>query len=206
MRTNINLASQPYEDARQFYLSWIPLIVGLVALALALTGKAYKNFSDSRRAEREISSIHDKMVELDKQRGEATRTLALPENAGTRDAAIFLNNVFARKSFSWTAILQDLEEATPRHVQVTAIKPQVTQDNDLEFVITVNSAQRENAIELVRRLERSPHFIQAHVREESAKEDTNGGPLKYKVDIVALYNANARAAAEAEHAPAGGAR
>ena len=46
--------------------------------------------------------------------------------------AHFLNQLLLRKSFSWTAVMMDLENVLPTGVQVTAIEPQVTADGDVD--------------------------------------------------------------------------
>ena len=54
-----------------------------------------------------------------------------PANAAVLDRAHFLNALFLRKSFSWTAVMMDLETVLPTGVQVTAIEPAVTADGDV---------------------------------------------------------------------------
>ncbi len=50
----------------------------------------------------------------------------------------FLNALFAEKSFSWTAVMMDLEKVLPTGVQVTSLEPQMAKDGDCE-----HSASRE---------------------------------------------------------------
>ena len=189
MRININLASQPYEDAKVFYGQWLPLLLGLLALATFLTAKSVQNFRDSRSIDRQIAAEQAKIDDLDKEKKTASETLNQPENSGTHDKATFLNETFARKAFSWTAVLTDLEKMMPPQVQVTSIKPGLTPSGQLQVVLNVSTPIRENANELVRRMETSPHFQQAQIREEAHKLDTSSGDKdnRIKLVITALY-------------------
>jgi type IV pilus assembly protein PilN len=180
MRYRINLATQPYEDAGVFYRKWIPILAVLFVLAFGLSAKAFTVFRDSRRADREIASIEDRLAQLEKQRQQASATLARPENSGTRDAAEYLNGVFRLKQFSWTNLMRDLEQVVPAGVQVTSIKPQLNGDSR-EFVMEVATPQRDRVIELVRRMESAPQFANAEISSEST--DDKG----FKAIVTAAY-------------------
>ena len=175
MRLNINLASQPYEDARQFYLQWLPLLIGLLALALALGGKAAVAFAESRKIDREINEKEAQIERLNRERQQAEATLAKPENSGTRDRAEFLNAVFRQKAFSWTQVLMDLEKLMPSGLQVVSIKPQLNAQQQLEATIMVASERRDATIEFIRRLEMSPRFANPQLKSESRRDEQGGG-------------------------------
>jgi type IV pilus assembly protein PilN len=169
MKLNINLATDPYEDARRFYLQWLPLLVGLVALAVLLSVKAYASFQDRREVVRQLDAKNRQITQLQQERKQAEITLAQPANSGTRDQAVLLNQLFKRKSFSWTQVLADLETLMPRGVQVVSIKPDLDAAGQLQFTMDVASERRDAVIELVRRMETSAQFQSAQIRNEKYK-------------------------------------
>lgn len=185
MRFNINLASQRYEDAGEFYRRWIPLLLVLALLTVGLSAKAISVFRDSRKADREIHQIDQRLHELEKVRSDASSTLAKPENSGTRDTAQFLNEAFRLKAFSWTQVMSDLEQLVPSGVQVVSIKPKFD-DDQLQFDMEVGSQNRARVIELVRRMESSPRFPSATIASE--KTDDKG----LHAIIQATYSPSAR--------------
>lgn len=186
MRFNINLASQAYEDAGQFYRQWVPLLLVLAILTLGLSAKAISVFRDSRKIDREIGAIDQRLGDLEKIRSEAGVTLAQPQNSGTRDTAQFLNQAFKLKAFSWTQVMSDLEQLVPSGVQVVSIKP-VFEDDQLQFEMEVGSQNRARVIDLVRRMETSPRFPRVAIVSE--KTDERG----LHVMIQATYSPTARA-------------
>jgi type IV pilus assembly protein PilN len=185
MKLNINLASRPYEDARRFYMQWLPLLVVLGAIAITLCVYAYHRFDDSRQIERQLTEKRQQVTQLDKERSEAESILNRPENSGTRDQAQFLNAIFARKAFSWTSVLADLEKIMPPRVQVVSIKPDLNADGQLQFLLSVTSDRRDDAIDLVRRMETSPRFRDPQMVSEKAKSDSKENKLS--VEIVSEY-------------------
>jgi type IV pilus assembly protein PilN len=169
VRFNVNLATRPYEDAGQFYRRWIPILVILAVIALAVSAKAFSVFRDSRRANREIATIDQRLNALQQQRQQAGAVLARPENIGTRDTAQFLNDRFSLKRFSWTRVLNDLEGMVPTGVQVTSIKPALD-DTRLRFEMDVSSPNRGRIIELVRRMESATQFVNPAIVSEAVDE------------------------------------
>jgi type IV pilus assembly protein PilN len=182
MRLDINLATQPYQDSKRFYSSWIPLLIVLLAAAIASSTYAYRHFVDSRSTQRQLDEKEQQMAQLDKELADAKITLALPQNSGTRDQSEFLNELFARKAFSWTRVLADLETVMPNGVQVVSIKPDISADHQLRFTLTVAADKREDAIELVRHMEGSPRFVDPRITTERTQRDSKDNRIK--VDIV----------------------
>ena len=182
MRLDINLATQPYQDSRRFFSSWIPLLIVLLAAAIASSTYAYQHFVDSRSTQRQLDEKQQQMAQLDKELADAKTTLSLPQNSGTRDQSEFLNELFARKAFSWTRVLADLETVMPNGVQVVSIKPDISADHQLRFTLTVAADKREDAIELVRHMEGSQRFIDPRITTERTQKDSKDNRIK--IDIV----------------------
>ena len=91
-----------------------------------------------------------------------------PENRGVLERSQFLNAVFTQKSFSWTAVMMDLEKVLPTGVQVTSIEPQITKEGDVNIRLRV-SGDRERAVQLVRNLETSQRFLSPRLSSEQAQ-------------------------------------
>lgn len=187
MRLPLNLATHPYEDARKFYSQWVPLLVLLAVLAVGLTWYAAADYMEYRRQNRELDDLRAKIAELQKVREEATRTLALPDNAGTRDQSMFLNYLIRQKAFSWTQVMADLEKIMPAQVKVSAIKPSLSPEGRLEFTLTVITRKRDSGLELVRRMEGSPRFLAPELRNERTQVDEKTSTTEYAMEIGALY-------------------
>jgi type IV pilus assembly protein PilN len=185
MRLNINLASRPYEDARSFYMKWLPLLIVLTVIAVTLCTYAYRHYDDSRQVDSQLAEKRRQVSQLDKERSEAESILNRPENSGTRDRAQFLNALFTRKAFSWTSVLSDLEKIMPAHVQVVSIRPELNADGQLQFTLSVASDKRDDAIELVRRMESSPRFREPQMMSEKSKGESRDSKLG--VEIVSGY-------------------
>jgi type IV pilus assembly protein PilN len=185
MRIDINLASQPYEDARQFWMRWgtalgILGLLTLVLLVLDITG-----FVDAHRDRVAMSQKRALIADRDRVRAEADRILNRPENRTTRDQSRYLNELIERKAFSWTRVLENLEKVMPPRVHLVSISPQLDEDNELALKMTVAGDSRDRAIELSKRMEESRRFVQTAIIRETHVESQTGDTEQ--IEMGAIY-------------------
>jgi hypothetical protein len=185
MRLDINLASQPYEDARQFWMRWGTAVGAVGLLTLVLLTLDLTGWLNARRDRATLSQERAMIALRDQARATAERILNQPENRATRDQSQFLNEVIERKAFSWTRVLESLEKVMPPRVHVVAIDPALDDDNQLELKMRVAGDSRERAIELARRMEESRRFAQTSIVAASHVQSQTGDTEQ--VDIVAIY-------------------
>ena len=197
MRITLNLASRPFFELRPVLLRLRIIAGALVVLALAL-------FLLLRRAEVKADQaqavVHRWTVASQQLQQEWQQDQALmrqPVNAATLDRSEFLNQLFIRKSFSWTTALMDLELVLPQGVQVMSIDPQMTKEGQVLIHLRVNGP-RDKAVELVSNMEKSPHFLQPRVVGETSQVEgehragfrpTMSASTDVNVDILAAFNA-----------------
>ncbi len=185
MRLDINLASQPYEDAQQFWMRWGTAVGAVALLTLVLLTLDVTGWVNARRDRAAIAEKQAMIADRDQLRAEAERILNLPENRTTRDESQFLNQLIERKAFSWTRVLESLEKVMPPRVHLIGISPQLDEDNRLGLKMTVGGDSRDRAEELLRRMEDSKRFAQTHVTAETSQQSTNGD--NELIDMEAVY-------------------
>jgi len=163
MRIDINLASQPYEDPRQFWTRWgtalgILGLLTLVLLVLDITGWV------GAHKDRVVMAQKKAMIaDRDRVRAEADRILSLPDNRTTRDQSRYLNELIERKAFSWTRVLENLEKVMPARVHLVSISPELDENNELALKMTVAGDSWDRGVELQRRMEESRRFTQTAI-------------------------------------------
>ena len=184
MRLDINLASQPYEDARQFWLRWGTALAGAAILTIALLTITITGWFNARRDHEQITALRSGIALRDRKREQAEEFLNRPENRATRDQSQFLNQLIERKSLSWTRVLEDLEKVMPARVHLVSIHPELDDDNQLMLKMVVAGDSRERAIELARRMEESQHFTQTYVETEHAAPVGSGDVVELTINGI----------------------
>jgi type IV pilus assembly protein PilN len=185
MRLDINLASQPYQDAREFWLRWGTALAAACILSLALLVSTVTGWSNARRDRATIADLRQKIAQRDQLRAQAEEFLNRPENRTTRDESQIINSLIERKAFSWTRLLEDMEKVMPPGVHLVSIQPKLDDENQLAVKMIVAGGSRDRAIELAHRMEESRHFTQTSIEKEAYSQSQNGDSVQF--DIAAIY-------------------
>jgi Tfp pilus assembly protein PilN len=185
MRLDINLATQPYEDARQFWMRWGTAVGALGLLTLVLLTLCITGWLNASRERSAMAQARALIAKRDQVRANAERILNLPQNRTTRDQSQFLNQLIERKAFSWTRVLESLERVMPPRVHLVSISPTLDEDNQLALKMVVAGDSRDRAIELARRMEESRSFAQTSIVRVAHIESQTGD--SEQVEIAAIY-------------------
>jgi len=184
MRLDINLATQPYEDARQFWTRWGTALTVVSILTLALLAVTVMGWFAARRDHAKIAQLKGEIAQRDRTRQQAEDFLNQPKNRTTRDQSQFLNELIERKSFSWTRVLEDLEKVMPARVHLVSINPELDEDNQLSLKMSVAGDSRDRAIELARRMEDSRRFSKTYIETESSGISSIGDPIQFMIHAI----------------------
>jgi type IV pilus assembly protein PilN len=189
MRININLATNPYEAARQYSRKLGMLLAGLAVLTVGLLGYIVYQRSQTRDVDEKIAAAQREISGLDAEKAAALAVLNQPQNRDVADQSQFLNNLFLRKSLSWTRVFTEMEKMMPPNIHVVSMKPEFNRDNLLVLHVVVATSSREKAVELVKRMEKSPHFKMPQVEAENTMGEGNVGPAggNIQFEIASVY-------------------
>ncbi len=188
MRVDINLATQPYEDARRFWFRWGGALVALAIVTLGLVYFTLLGWVTAAKDKGLIAQNLHQIADRDGEKAAAQALMDLAQNSVTRDRSQFLNGLFYRKSFSWTQVFEELERVMPPRVHVVSIQPEFAPGNELAIKLVVAGDSHDRALELVRKMEESQHFQQTQIDQETAESSsgaTAGDNIKF--NISALY-------------------
>jgi type IV pilus assembly protein PilN len=173
MKITVNLASQPYvelDPVHKRLRTWMAI--------LALTGCALWFLYRSERGQAEaavarVTTVQQQVQQLESQEQHYKTLMAEPKNAAILQQSDFLNGLFRRKAFSWTATMEDLENVLPAGVQVLSIEPIISKDGHVSIRLRVTGA-RDRALDLIRNLEQSKHFASPRLTAETLATNGNG--------------------------------
>ncbi len=197
MNVSVNLATRPFVELRPL-LARLKLV--MIALALLATGliiglRLLKDKAD--RATAQMDALKSQTAEYQNRMLANETRMKQPQNKAVLERAQFLNELFAKKSFSWTAVMMDLENVLPGGVMVTSIDPAISKDGEVTIRLRV-TGERGRAVELVRNLEKSKRFLSPRLSNESLQASQQGTssasaqqlgiPGGVQFDILSGYN------------------
>ncbi|MEO6982880.1 MAG: PilN domain-containing protein [Edaphobacter sp.] len=173
MRISVNLATRPFVELRPLFARLRLAMVLLTALAVGLGFALHSLNRKANEADAQMNALKTKTAAFQKERQTNEARMRQPQNMAVLERSRFLNDAFARKSFSWTAVMMDLERVLPPGVQVTSIDPGITKQGDVTIRLRV-SGDRERAVQLVRNLETSQRFVSPRLGGETAQTALSG--------------------------------
>jgi type IV pilus assembly protein PilN len=194
MRISVNLATRPFVELRPLFARLRLAAIALGLLAIGLGFGLHSLNVKARAAQAEMDALKGKTLGFQQERQRNEARMRQPQNMAVLERSQFLNAVFARKSFSWTAVMMDLERVLPTGVQVTSIEPSITKEGDVIIRLRV-SGDRDRAVQLVRNLETSQRFVSPRLAGEAAQQaldrglaTAQTGPPGVEFEIFSGYN------------------
>jgi len=187
MRLNINLATQRYEEVRQFFVRWGTALGALGVLTLLLIVLSWRNQVNASDLANKIKAQKQDIARLEQIRAEAERIEGLPENIDVTRQKNFWNEQLARRQLSWTQLLNDLQKIMPRRASVTHVEPTLTKDGRLRLKLNIDGEKYADALQLVQKMESSERFRQIRITDEASLPDRTGASTVFKFGIEADY-------------------
>jgi type IV pilus assembly protein PilN len=194
MRIQLNLASRPFVELGPLYLRLRILIVLLAVVAVPLWLLLATEKRRAAEAQARLDAVQQRIHAIEAQRQAFQSSMREPQNASVLSQSQFLNQLFAQKAFSWTAVMMDLENVLPSGVQVLNIDPVIAKDGKVTIRLRVSGAH-DRGVDLVRNLERSHRFLAPRLARETAESNQNGRQIEQvsaatnvNFDLLAEYN------------------
>jgi type IV pilus assembly protein PilN len=215
MRITVNLATRPYIELRPLY-NRLRIWTLILALAGAFLGyQLHLEQSSAAAATAHVQSLHEQVRSLEEEQQSYRNLMAEPKNAATLKESDFLNSLFRRKAFSWTATMEDLETVLPSGVQVVNLEPIVRPNGHVIIRLRV-LGPRDRGVDLIRNLENSRYFASPRLASESLAAQVGAGnesnavnasmPSYVNFDILADYRPLPHPVPPADAAPQSPAR
>src|SRR5580693_5390872 len=194
MRIQLNLASRPFVELGPLYTRLRILIMLLAVVAVPLWLLLATEKRKAAEAQARLDAVQQKIYAIEAQRQEFQSSMREPQNASVLSQSQFLNQIFAQKAFSWTAVMMDLENVLPSGVQVLNLDPVISKDGKVTIRLRVSGAH-ERAVDLIRNLEHSHRFLSPRLADETAETNQNGQAIQQvnsasnvNFDLLAEYN------------------
>ena len=163
---DLNLSTRPF---RAYQLKSLLLAVALIVLVGLSTWQAYGFVDYRNRATKIRSEQRDAQVNaeaLNRQLGEVDARLNRPEVVAKLTEIGFLNEIIARKHFSWTRVFATIENLIPDAVHLVSLSPSFMANGDVLLHVDVKGRTIGDVKDFIEVLESSPVFEDVNVSTE----------------------------------------
>ena len=152
-----NLSTRPFYNERRVHLA--AALVALLVVAFSVWNVARLVTLSSRRTALSSQIAEDERAAADLRSRAASleRSVDMVALAGVADDAREANTIVDRRSFSWTAFFNRLEETLPAGVMLASVAPSIDR-GDVTVSMVVVARRAEDVDEFMERLEGSGAF------------------------------------------------
>lgn len=190
MKLQLNLSTAPQENHRPFLLgAFLTGTLGILIFVL-LAHATYKSWKASRDLRADIARLEGQ-IQTDRQHRQDLSNYFRSSGAQTvLERSDFLNSLIDARSFPWTKIFTDLEEALPPGVRVVSIAPKLV-NGRAEVTLEVGADSDESKIKFLEAMEKSSVFSGMVVSDEKPAQQSGASeriPDKVLLDLTVWYS------------------
>ena len=156
---HLNLAASPYRDYRPLYAVVVVASVVIAFLMLNNIDTYYRYVRETRTTREEIASI-ESQIALERRRADAAAAQTKGVDIVTLGRETkFINAQLAERAFSWSELLDRLEDVMPRDVRITSIAPSFSTNGLVHLNLQCEAKSSNGMLGTISRFQGNPHFM-----------------------------------------------
>ena len=187
----LNLATQPFENRRRFWVLSIFSGATLLLASVVLVTIFIRNYRNERLLSQQMGTLRQEITRLETEQKRLEETMQRPEVVDVLDRSFFLNSMIRQKAVSWTQLFMDLEKLMPERVQILALRPVVKQEKgagpagqlQMDLQLDAASDSIPGLLEMVRNMEKSDRFYKPVFQVENQGQQDN----MYRLSMSVSY-------------------
>jgi Tfp pilus assembly protein PilN len=166
-----NLSTRPFYNERGVH--GVLAITAFVVIALTLFNLTEIFILTRRQSSlsREAAAAETRAAELRAHAARTRQSVNAKELDSISGAAREANTIIGQRLFSWTDLLNQLEDTLPDNVRITALRPSVARDGTIMVTMTVNAQSVGEIEQFMANLEETQAFSDVYpLSDEPAEE------------------------------------
>jgi Tfp pilus assembly protein PilN len=184
VKTQLNLATQPFPRYRTANLMLFVVLVASLGTGAWLFNDYRTNPPDVSTLQVEEGGVRQEWDDLGRQIAEIEGRLQQPEASALLSELNFLSQVMARKEFSWTRVLGEIEGIIPRDTMLVGLVPEISEDGQIFLQLEVLGRTVDDIAQFITNLEGTASFRDVKV---ASDELVDGGRQEVRVVMGAYY-------------------
>jgi hypothetical protein len=182
-----NLAATPYRDYRPLYAVVVVVSVLIAFLMLNNIDTYYRYVRETRSTRDQIARIENQ-VQSERRRADMASAQTKGMDLVTLGKQTkFINAQLAERAFSWSELLDRLEDVMPNDVRITSIAPTFTETGIVRLNLQCEAKTDTGMVNTITRFQRNTHFANPFPTSEVSSASTGtwrfGLGVDYKPSI-----------------------
>ena len=169
---HLNVASKPYRDVGTLYTALIAVAALTALLMINNAQAAYRYLVDTKETRAEIARVENETRREQERTRQLQTTIKSIDVKRLTAETRYINNQIVDRAFSWSQLLDDLEQVLPRDVRLTSLNPALDEKTGLiSLSLNARGKNHDGLVALLRNIQRDPKFSDAFPSTETKMED-----------------------------------
>ncbi len=167
---HLNLASQPYRDYRAVYAVVVVMSLLIAVLMLNNVDTYYRYKTETKTTRNTIENLQ-MQADQEKARATAADTQLRSFNlTALSNETHFINGRLAERAFSWSELLDRLEDVLPRDVRINNIAPSFQTSDYVHLEMSFDAKAPDGMLTMITNLQKNKQFVNPFPHNESQND------------------------------------
>jgi Tfp pilus assembly protein PilN len=167
---HLNLSSQPYRDYRPVYAVVVVMSLLIAVLMLNNIDTYYRYKTETKTTRATIARL-ESQAEQEKARAQAADNQLRSFNlTALGNETHFINARLAERAFSWSELLDRLEDVLPKDVRINNISPSFQNNQYVHLEMTFDAKAPDGMLNTITNLQKNRQFANPFPHNESQTE------------------------------------
>lgn len=167
---HLNLASQPYRDYRPVYAVVVVMSLLIAVLMLNNIDTYYRYKTETKTTRTTIATLETQAEQERTRAAAADNQLRSFDLTALGNETHFINAQLAERAFSWSELLDRLEDVLPRDVRITNISPAFQPNGLVHLEMTFDAKAPDGMLAVITNLQKNRQFVNPFPHNETQSE------------------------------------
>lgn len=180
---HLNLAKQPYRDYRPVYAVVVVMSLLIAVLMLNNIDTYYRYKTETKTTRATIAKLEQQAEQENARAKAADNQLRSFDLTALGNETRFINARLAERAFSWSELLDRLEDVIPKDVRLHNISPSFQTNQYVHLEMSFDSKTPDGMLTTITNLQKHKQFANAFPHNESQQSEKNAYLFSIGVDF-----------------------
>jgi Tfp pilus assembly protein PilN len=176
---HLNVASRPWQNTKPLWITTAVAAAVILFLLVNNVQAAWRYFVETEETRAEIAEVNGEAIRA-KQHADALESRLAGIDRGEMISRIdFVNRQITERAFSWSLLLDHLEDVLPNDVRLLNLRPSIDPEGTTHLTLTCVARNQDAFVDTIRNLTADPYFHQPY----PLSEVTDEGQLRFVLRV-----------------------